>query len=97
MELNRKQTVLLVAALAVVAVVGIALAVPSLRSPVGEPMEQVQEPPLPTDPGEAWAEVQTRHMADLALGMAETEVKERHQRRLDEYRESREAVTDGGD
>lgn len=96
MQLSRTQQigVGVIAVLCIVA--GVFYVAGSLRGPEPVSMSQIQEPPLPNNVTDAWAEVETRRMGDMLSGMDQQTVEARHAKRLAQF-ETIRAGGQGGD
>lgn len=84
MQLSRTQQVLVGVVVVVCVVAGAMSATRALKGPKPVPLSQIEEPPLPGNVKDAWAEVETRRMGDLLSGMEQQTVETRHAKRLAE-------------
>jgi hypothetical protein len=98
MQLSRAQQVLVGVVVVVCVVAGVVSATRALKGPEPMSLSQIEEPPLPGNVKDAWAEVETRRMGDLLSGMDQQTVEKRHAGRLAEFEtiSAREQGAGGG-
>lgn len=85
MTISRNRQILLAVVVVVCVGLGVFSALRTFRAPTPTKMGEMTEPPLPDNPREAWAALETRHWGDLAAGLPPEAVAARHKHRLAEY------------